>query len=72
MLLHKQDKIILLEQQLASLDAEEPRRLFLGNFRRDYNEARNNVLAKLDIALHEYGVHSSAQIATRRNLEHLC
>lgn len=55
MLLHKQDRVFALEQELKVLDANEPRSLFLGIFRRDANEARQQVLAGLDAALKEYG-----------------
>jgi len=56
MLLHRQDKVFALEQELRRLDTEEPKRLFLGNFRRDNNTARRELLASLDVALKEYGV----------------
>lgn len=55
LLLLKQDQLSLLEQQLDRIDYEEPRKLFLGNSRRDGNESRKHVLAGIDRSLRDYG-----------------
>lgn len=55
MLLYKQDKLSQLEEQLEHIDREEPKVLFLGNYRRDDNMARKQVLEEIDTALAEYG-----------------
>ena len=54
-LLMKQDRLSLLEEQLDELDNDEPSKLFLGNIRRDGNEARRGVLKAVDKALKDYG-----------------
>lgn len=55
MLLFKQDEISLLELELKHIDATEPKLLYNGCRRRDGNETRKSVLAKLEIAVAEYG-----------------
>ena len=54
-LLLKQDEISLLESQLDRVDHEETRELFLGNTRRDKNPERIMYLARLEVALSNYG-----------------
>ncbi|KAF2495500.1 hypothetical protein BU16DRAFT_561784 [Lophium mytilinum] len=54
MLLHKQDKLSQLEEQLEQIDREEPKVLFLGSYRRDSNPARKQVLENIDAALADY------------------
>ena len=51
----KQDQLSLLEERLDEIDHTEPRKLFLGNLRRDRNENRKNVLETADKALKDYG-----------------
>jgi hypothetical protein len=55
LLLMKQDQLSLLEERLDEVDHTEPRKLFLGNLRRDGNESRKNVLKTMDKALKDYG-----------------
>ena len=55
LLLMKQDQLLLLEERLDEIDRSEPRKLFLGNLRRDRNESRNNVLQNMDNTLKDYG-----------------
>ena len=52
MLLFKQDDISL---ELKQIDATEPKLLYNGCRRRDGNETRKSVLAKLEIAVAKYG-----------------
>lgn len=54
LLLHKQDKLAALEEQLELVDASEPRPLFRGCLRRDLNQARGDLMGKIGIALQEY------------------
>lgn len=54
-LLHKQDAIVYLEQELNELDNNDTNAFFLNSRRADQNEARHNVLAKLEPKLIEYG-----------------
>ncbi|KAI1438308.1 hypothetical protein GGR50DRAFT_705287 [Xylaria sp. CBS 124048] len=58
LLLLKQDKISMLEEQLEHIDRESLKEagglLFLGNSRRDGNEERKAVLQKIDEALADY------------------
>jgi hypothetical protein len=58
LLLIKQDRVSLLEQQLEELDQNEPRSLFLGSIRKDQNPRRESVLQELDIALADYGANA--------------
>lgn len=55
LLLVKQDELSLLEEQMGEIDLSEPRKLFLGNLRRDQNESRQSVLKSADEALKDYG-----------------
>ena len=55
MLLHKQDKVTQLEQELNKIDLDEKRPLFLGCRRKDTNKEREKVFMDLDIALGVYG-----------------
>lgn len=57
LLLKKQDKVLLLEQELEDLDRQEARSLFLGSMRRDQNTRRESVLQELDAALADYGAY---------------
>ncbi|KAF2792089.1 hypothetical protein K505DRAFT_388040, partial [Melanomma pulvis-pyrius CBS 109.77] len=50
----KQDELSLLEEQLEEIDHLEPRKLFLGNLRRDQNETRKTILKTMDKALKDY------------------
>ena len=56
LLLLKQDKLSLLEEQLETIDREESTTIFLGSSRRDRNEERESVLDKIDCALADYGL----------------
>lgn len=51
----KQDELSLLEEQLEEIDHMEPRKLFLGNLRRDQNETRKTTIKTMDKALKDYG-----------------
>jgi len=55
-LLYKQDELSCLEHELAEIDTAETRPLFLGNYRRDRNQARKDVLDRVAVALKEYGM----------------
>ena len=62
-LLSKQDEIVMLEEALDRLDANEDCELFLGCSRRDGNESRRGILEKLNMSLAEYGsqdIHASS------------
>ncbi|OTA70083.1 hypothetical protein K449DRAFT_459893 [Hypoxylon sp. EC38] len=54
MLLYKQDNISSLESTLERIDLEERKVLFLGSRRKDVNEARRDVLEKIDKAMADY------------------
>ena len=54
-LLHKQDSIIALEQELNYLDTTDNNAFSLQSRRSDGNSARHEILAKLDGMLKEYG-----------------
>ena len=58
LLLMKQDKLSLLEQELDQVDKDETRQLFLGSCRRDQNSRRKQVMQELDGALADYGMRS--------------
>lgn len=64
LLLLKQDRMRLLEQQLEQLDRAEPRKPFLASIRHDANPQRKQVLEELDAALEDYGTYLS-QYAVR-------
>ena len=51
----KQDHLSMLEERLDEIDHSEPRKMFLGNLRRDRNYSRKNVLDSMDKALRDYG-----------------
>lgn len=55
LLLIKQDKLTLLEQELLRTDQAEDAELFLGSVRRDKNAQRKEVLGRLEAALKDYG-----------------
>jgi hypothetical protein len=55
LLLIKQDRVCVLEEELRKLDEEEQRLLFLGSIRRDKNADRHRTLQELDEALADYG-----------------
>lgn len=55
LLLYKQDNIVQLEKELDKLDREEPRLLFLGNYRRDRNNERAKVVEQIGVELAKYG-----------------
>jgi hypothetical protein len=56
LLLLKQDKLSMLEQQLEEIDATESAPLFLGSSRDDKNEERSSTLSEIDRALADYGM----------------
>jgi hypothetical protein len=56
LMLHKQDNLVTLEEELDRIDREEPRVLFLGNRRRDKNEERKNIMNEIDRELESYGM----------------
>ena len=66
LLLLKHDEITRLEESLDRIDAAEDRELFLGSTRLDRNPARQEVLAKLKVAISEYGNHCLLLAITRR------
>lgn len=55
LLLLKQDRLSLLEEQLERVDCEETAPFFLGCARRDTNAERKKVLDDMDTALADYG-----------------
>ncbi|PMD51350.1 uncharacterized protein K444DRAFT_707604, partial [Hyaloscypha bicolor E] len=55
LLLLKQDRLSMLERQLAEIDTEETTALFLGSSRCDNNVQRTAVLSDIDVALADYG-----------------
>ncbi|KAH7089886.1 hypothetical protein FB567DRAFT_312317 [Paraphoma chrysanthemicola] len=54
LLLLKQDRIVVLEQQLQEIDKQEQAPLFLGSSRDDTNAERSKTLVDLDKALTDY------------------
>ncbi|KAH7349784.1 hypothetical protein B0T11DRAFT_289885 [Plectosphaerella cucumerina] len=54
LLLSKQDKLVLLEQELEDIDRNEASPLFLGCQRRDTNQSRHSVLESIDTAMADY------------------
>ncbi|KAF2176027.1 hypothetical protein K469DRAFT_743122 [Zopfia rhizophila CBS 207.26] len=54
LLLLKQDKLSMLEQQLEDIDANERAPLFLGSSRDDRNEERSSTISDIDNALADY------------------
>lgn len=54
LLLHKQDKLVTLEEELELVDASETRPLFRGCLRRDANQVRADLMGRIDTALQEY------------------
>ncbi|TRX91010.1 hypothetical protein FHL15_008215 [Xylaria flabelliformis] len=54
LLLLKQDKLAILEEQLDKIDADEPSPLFLGASRHDRNESRAAILREIDSCLVDY------------------
>ncbi|KAI9771000.1 MAG: hypothetical protein M1840_002704 [Geoglossum simile] len=54
LLLLKQDKLSILEQQLEKIDAHESAPLFLGSSRDDKNDERSSTLSEIDRALADY------------------
>ncbi|KAK0621796.1 hypothetical protein B0T17DRAFT_618198 [Bombardia bombarda] len=54
LLLYKQDRLTVLEQQLADLDKKEKRELFRASFRMDENKDRRRLMGEIDNALSEY------------------
>lgn len=55
LMLHKQDQLSALEQQLQQVDREESKLLFLGSMRLDKNSERKQLFNEIDVALAEYG-----------------
>lgn len=55
LLLHKQDRLAVLEKELDRVDRQETKSLFLGNLRRDKNSDRRQLIEQIDAALSEYG-----------------
>lgn len=62
LLLIKQDKLSLLEEQLDRVDSEETALTFLGCARRDANSERRRVLDDVNNALADYGMGSSCDV----------
>jgi hypothetical protein len=56
LLLLKQDKLSLLEQQLDDIDQKETLPLFLGKTRGDRNIARSSLLSEISWRLNDYGI----------------
>jgi hypothetical protein len=56
LLLLKQDRLSMLEQQLEKIDREETAILFLRSSQSDSNTNRNSVLSEIDTVLADYGV----------------
>jgi hypothetical protein len=56
LLLLKQDRLSVLEEQLEHIDHSEDRPIFLGNAHRDVNPARQQILADMEVELREYGM----------------
>lgn len=54
-LLAKQDKLSLLEEELDNIDEQESRPLFLGKLRGDPNQARRDILCQVEAILRDYG-----------------
>ncbi|KAI4603138.1 hypothetical protein KJ359_005930 [Pestalotiopsis sp. 9143b] len=54
LLLLKQDRLTVLEEQLAKVDTEETNLLSLGSVRADSNDTRKNLIVDIDAALVEY------------------
>jgi hypothetical protein len=54
-ILKKQDRLSLLEQQLESIDQMESCSLFLASYRLDANAERQSVLDEIEQVLHDYG-----------------
>lgn len=46
----------MLEEQLEKIDTDEAAGLFLGSSRDDHNAERHSILARIDIALADYGM----------------
>ena len=61
LLLLKQDKLSILEQQLEKIDRNEHSPLFLGSSRDDRNEERSSKLSEIDKALADYGMWSPSK-----------
>ena len=55
-ILRKQDRLSILEQQLENLDQQETTTLFLASNRLDGNTERQTVLDDIEKALHDYGL----------------
>jgi hypothetical protein len=55
LMLHKQDHLVTLEEELDRIDREETRVLFLGNLRRDKNQERKTIMSQIDKELESYG-----------------
>ena len=55
LLLHRQDKLSLLEQKLERIDSEETENLFARSCRYDKNVERSAVLSDINSALADYG-----------------
>ena len=65
LLLLKQDRLSLLEQQLDQIDQQETAPLFLGQSRCDGNPDRLSTLSQIDLSMADYG-----NAATREPVEH--
>jgi hypothetical protein len=55
-ILRKQDRLSILEQQLENIDQLESSSLFLASNRLDGNAERQSVLDEIEIVLHDYGL----------------
>lgn len=68
LLLLKQDRLTVLEEQLAKVDTEETNLLSLGSVRADSNDTRKNLIVDIDAALVEYGSFQVLGSSQRTNL----
>lgn len=55
LLLLKQDRLAELESDLRQLDGDETNRLFLASRRSDRNQARQDLITKINLAMEDYG-----------------
>ncbi|KAE9378749.1 hypothetical protein N431DRAFT_363410 [Stipitochalara longipes BDJ] len=61
LLLLKQDRLSILEEQLDEVDQSETLPIFLGNARRDANQTRKQILAEMETELKEYGSNDATK-----------
>ncbi|KAI1460609.1 hypothetical protein F4805DRAFT_369275 [Annulohypoxylon moriforme] len=68
LLLLKQDKLVLLEDQLERIDQQETSPLFLGRSRSDRNEDRLSTLSEIEVALNEF-VERTSRVLSLQSAE---